>query len=236
MGGGYYDRFLAQAAPQALRVALAYELQLVDAIKLQPHDQLMDWLVTEKTSYHLQEITNMRTTAIYHDDLFLSHDPGPGHPESPERLRAILHELDKQEVGSIFVYPQFNPASTETIELNHSPGLVKQVAATAGKSHGFLDADTWTSADSYDAACFAVGALVDGLWRLDKGEIDNGFCLVRPPGHHAEYDHSMGFCLFNNVAVAARWAQKELGMKRIMIVDWDLHHGNGTQNSFYGYR
>jgi len=98
---------------------------------------------------------------------------------------------------------------------------------------GFLDADTQTSADSYDAACFAVGALIDGIQCLDQGEIDNCFCLVRPPGHHAERDQSMGFCLFNNVAVAARWARKELGIKRVMIVDWDLHHGNGTQHSFY---
>ncbi|MCF6186640.1 MAG: histone deacetylase [Desulfobulbaceae bacterium] len=175
----------------------------------------------------------MRKTAIYRDDLFLAHDPGPGHPESQERLRVIFNELDKLESDSIFIYPQFDPASTDIIELNHSAGLVKQVAATAGRSHGFLDADTQTSADSYDAACLAVGALIDGIHRLDQGEIDNGFCIVRPPGHHAERDRSMGFCLFNNVAVAARWAKKELGYKKIMIVDWDLHHGNGTQHSFY---
>ena len=175
----------------------------------------------------------MRKTAIYRDDLFLAHDPGPSHPESPERLRVIFNELDKLESDSIFIYPQFDPASTASIELNHSAALVQQVAATAGRSHGFLDADTQTSADSYDAACLAVGALIDGIHRLDQGEIDNGFCIVRPPGHHAERDRSMGFCLFNNVAVAARWAKKELGLKRIMIVDWDLHHGNGTQHSFY---
>ncbi len=175
----------------------------------------------------------MRKTAIYRDDLFLAHDPGPGHPESPERLRVIYDKLDSLENDSIFIYPQFDPASTDIIELNHSSALVKQVAATAGRSHGFLDADTQTSADSYDAACLAVGALIDGIHRLDQGEIDNGFCIVRPPGHHAERDKSMGFCLFNNVAVAARWAGKELGLKRILIVDWDLHHGNGTQHSFY---
>ena len=175
----------------------------------------------------------MRKTAIYRDNLFLSHDPGPSHPESPQRLQVIFNELDKEEIGSHFIYPQFDPASTRIIERNHSPGLVRQVADTAGKSHGFLDADTQTSEDSFDAACLAVGSLIDGIQRLDQGEIDNAFCLVRPPGHHAEQDQSMGFCLFNNVAVAARWAGKELGMKRIMIVDWDLHHGNGTQHSFY---
>ncbi len=175
----------------------------------------------------------MRKTAVYRDDLFLSHDPGSSHPESSQRLQVIFDELDKEKIGSHFIYPHFGPASLDIIEGNHTPKLVQQVAATAGKSHGFLDADTHTSEDSFAAACLAVGALIDGIHRLDQGEIDNAFCLVRPPGHHAEHDQSMGFCLFNNVAVAARWALKELGMKRIMIVDWDLHHGNGTQHSFY---
>ena len=175
----------------------------------------------------------MRTTAIYRDDLFLAHDPGPDHPESPQRLRVIFDELENEEVGDRFVYPRFEPVPPAVIELNHTPGLIKRVADTAGRDHAYLDADTRTSSDSYDAALLAVGALIDGIGRLEQGEIDNGFCLVRPPGHHAERDQSMGFCLFNNVAVAARWAQKELAKKRIMIVDWDLHHGNGTQHSFY---
>lgn len=175
----------------------------------------------------------MRKTAIYRDDLFLAHNPGSDHPESPQRLQVIYDELDKDVVGSHFVYPTFDPASIADLELNHAPELVKRVAATAGKDHAYLDADTRTSADSYDAACLAVGALIDGIGRLEQGEIDNGFCLVRPPGHHAEHNQSMGFCLFNNVAIAARWAQKYQAKKRIMIVDWDLHHGNGTQHSFY---
>jgi len=171
-------------------------------------------------------------TAVYRHDLFLAHDPGPGHPEAPDRLR-VIHEVLDREQCSYLVYPGFDPAPTEVIELNHSPELVQRVAATAGRGQAFLDADTQTSADSYEAACLAVGALIDGIGRMDRGEIDNCFCLVRPPGHHAEHDRSMGFCLFNNVAVAARWAMRELGLKRIMIVDWDLHHGNGTQHSFY---
>jgi len=175
----------------------------------------------------------MRKTAVYRDDLFVQHQPGFDHPESPDRLRVIYDELDREEVGDHFVYPQFDPASQDIIRLNHSPTLVERVADTQGRDHDFLDADTRTSAHSYEAACLAVGALIDAISRMDQGEIDNGFCLVRPPGHHAERDKSMGFCLFNNVAIAARWAAKELGMQRIMIVDWDLHHGNGTQHSFY---
>jgi len=176
---------------------------------------------------------NMRKTAIYRDDLFLAHDPGIEHPESPQRLQVIYDALDRSEFAHDFIYPRFSAASWEIIALNHSQELIKRVAETAGNSHGYLDADTQTSADSYAAATLAAGSLIDGIRRLVDGEIDNAFCLVRPPGHHAERDSSMGFCLFNNVAVAARWAEEELGIKRIMIVDWDLHHGNGTQQSFY---
>lgn len=175
----------------------------------------------------------MRRTAVYRDDLFLEHEPGFGHVESPERLRIIYDELDSGETGRHFAYPSFAPADLETIGLNHSPQHVKRVAETQGRSHDYLDADTQTSPRSFEAACLAVGALLDGMRRIADGDIDNAFCLVRPPGHHAEYNRAMGFCLFNNVAVAARWALKNLGLERIFIMDWDLHHGNGTQHSFY---
>ncbi|NOQ46354.1 MAG: histone deacetylase [Desulfobulbaceae bacterium] len=175
----------------------------------------------------------MRKTAVYRDDLFLAHNPGLDHPESSDRLRVIYDELDKEKGSDIFIYPQFDKASLDIIGLNHAQELIQRVADTAGRTHDFLDADTRTSEESFDAACLAVGALIDGVRRIDEGEIDNAFCLVRPPGHHAEYDRSMGFCLFNNVAVAARWALKELGLNRVMILDWDLHHGNATQHSFY---
>ena len=175
----------------------------------------------------------MRKTAVYRDDLFLQHQPGYDHPESPDRLRVIYDELDKERIGNHFIFPQFDPVSHDILSLNHSKELLKRVADTQGRDHDFLDADTRTSALSYEAACLAAGALVDGIRKIEAGEIDNAFCLVRPPGHHAENDRSMGFCLFNNVAIAAHWAMKELAMKRIMIIDWDLHHGNGTQHSFY---
>lgn len=175
----------------------------------------------------------MRRTAIYRDDLFLEHQPGWGHPESPERLRAVYDALDKEHIGSRFIYPQFSPVGEEVLQLNHSPAMIRRAAATQGLQHVALDPDTHTSARSYEAACLAVGALTDGIDRIVRGELDNAFCLVRPPGHHAERSQSMGFCLYNNAAVAASWALRELGLERIMIVDWDLHHGNGTQESFY---
>lgn len=175
----------------------------------------------------------MGKTAIYRDDLFIEHQPGYDHPESPERLKVIFDELDRPAVGNHFIYPEFEPAPLEIVRINHSKTLCERVQATSGRDHDFLDADTRTSPKSFDAACLAVGALIDGIGRINRGEIDNAFCLVRPPGHHAERDQSMGFCLFNNVAIAAKWALRELSMERIMIIDWDLHHGNGTQKSFY---
>ncbi len=175
----------------------------------------------------------MRKTAVFRDPLFLDHDPGFDHPESPERLKVIYKILDGDLLRYCFLEPDFSPASHAIIALNHSEKLIERVSETAGKIFDALDPDTKTSPDSYAAACLAVGALVKGVDLVMTGDIDNGFALVRPPGHHAERDQSMGFCLFNNVAVAAHYAIEILGLERVMIVDWDLHHGNGTQNSFY---
>ncbi len=174
----------------------------------------------------------MRKTAIYKDDLFLLHNADLNHIESPDRIKVVYEAIGKTE-GDFLTFPPFTPASEKDILLNHSSSLLKQIAQTKGKKNSFIDGDTQASAHSYEAALLAVGALIDGVKRIDKREVDNGFCLVRPPGHHAEHDKSMGFCLFNNVAVAAKWARKELGVEKIMIVDWDLHHGNGTQKSFF---
>lgn len=175
----------------------------------------------------------MRKTAVYRNNLFLEHKPGITHPESPERLRVVYEALDRGNIAEHFIFPDFDPVSDELLQLNHSPVMVNRVASTQGRGLEYLDPDTQASARSYEAACLAVGALVDGIARIDQGELDNAFCLVRPPGHHAERGETGGFCLFNNVAIAARWARQELAFQRILILDWDLHHGNGTQHSFY---
>jgi acetoin utilization deacetylase AcuC-like enzyme len=136
-------------------------------------------------------------------------------------------------MNELFLYPEFAPASVDVLELNHTKEHVMRVAETAGKTFSSLDPDTQASPKSYDAACLAAGAVISGMEMIVQGEADNGFALVRPPGHHAEADRAMGFCLFNNVAVGARYGLEHLGLERVAIFDWDLHHGNGTQHSFY---
>jgi acetoin utilization deacetylase AcuC-like enzyme len=174
----------------------------------------------------------MSNTAVFMDNLFLEHRPGAGHPEAPERLTGLYQVLRRPELQGQFCFPAFPPASREILALNHTQEHIARVAASAGKTFEMLDPDTATSPRSYEAACLAAGAGVEAIRQLVAGEIDNGFALVRPPGHHAEASHTSGFCLFNNIAVAARYGLKHLGLKRVLIVDWDLHHGNGTQHSF----
>jgi acetoin utilization deacetylase AcuC-like enzyme len=175
----------------------------------------------------------MRKTAIFKNDLFLEHIPDFNHVESPERLRVIYEQLQQPPMDELFLYPEFASASVDVLELNHTKDHVMRVAGTAGKTFSSLDPDTQASPQSYDAGCLAAGAVIAGMQMIVRGEADNGFALVRPPGHHAEADRAMGFCLFNNVAVGARYGLQNLGLERIVIIDWDLHHGNGTQNSFY---
>ncbi len=175
----------------------------------------------------------MRKTAILKNDLFLEHIPDFNHVESPDRLRVIYEQLAQKPLDEIFLYPEFNPASQVSLAYNHTPEHIMRLAGTAGKTFSSLDPDTQASAMSYDAACLAAGAVIGGMEMIVNGEADNGFALVRPPGHHAEAERAMGFCLFNNVAVGAHYGLQKLGMDRVAIIDWDLHHGNGTQNSFY---
>ncbi len=174
--------------------------------------------------------------AVIKDDRFMEHNAGPGHPESPNRLR-VIHDLINEEFTSL---PLIEPrlAATDELALIHDPLYIQSVAATEGKTHCRLDPDTGTSARSCEIARLAAGGLLDAVDTLFTPHSSPGtprsiFAFVRPPGHHAEADNAMGFCLFNNVAIAAAYAKEKHGLKKILIVDWDLHHGNGTQHSFY---
>ncbi|MFN8543944.1 MAG: histone deacetylase [Candidatus Binatia bacterium] len=167
-------------------------------------------------------------TGLFVDEGMLAHDPGYGHPERPERLRVLLDHL-----GAARGFARLEPrlATEDELALVHAPALVARVAATAGCRHVQLDPDTVASAESWTAARLAAGGLLGTCEAVLAGQIANGFALVRPPGHHAERDRAMGFCLFNNAAIAAAWLRRH-GVARVAIVDWDLHHGNGTQHLF----
>lgn len=173
----------------------------------------------------------MSGTGIVRDDLFIEHEPGTWHPESPDRLKAIYSLLDENKRPLINL--ERREATEKEITLVHTSEHFKRVSLTDGKSSSRFDADTAASAMSFRAALAAAGGLINLTEKVVNRELDNGFALVRPPGHHAEAGRAMGFCFFNNVAVAAAWALSHMGLSRVLIVDWDLHHGNGTQHSFY---
>ncbi|MBU1904553.1 MAG: histone deacetylase [Proteobacteria bacterium] len=174
----------------------------------------------------------MRKTGIVRDKRYLNHRPGSFHPESPERLETIYSMLEEPEAANLFQNVPARRALRDELLLVHSPGYVDMIMATEGKGHRSLDPDTAVSDGSCEAALLAAGGVCEAISRVVSGETDNVFALVRPPGHHAERSRAMGFCIFNNVAVGARYAQEFKGIKRILVVDWDLHHGNGTQHSF----
>lgn len=174
----------------------------------------------------------MKHTGIVRHERYLEHMMDPGHPECPERLKAIYQMLDEEDKKPWIMIKPRN-ATREELERIHTPDYIDLVASTSGKPHFRLDMDTSTSAQSYEAALLAAGGLIELIKATLEGRVDNGFALVRPPGHHAEASRAMGFCLFNNVAIGAKSALKDFGLQRILIVDWDVHHGNGTQNSFY---
>ena len=172
-------------------------------------------------------------TAILRDDIYLQHITGDYHPESHHRLEVVYRMLEDEDMQDTFRVLSPRPATREELQLNHSSNYIDQVASTAGRSFCSLDPDTTTSPKSWEAARMAAGGVLVAVDRVMEGEIENAFALVRPPGHHAESNKGMGFCIFNNIAIAAHYARQKHLLERILIIDWDLHHGNGTQNAFY---
>ncbi len=177
------------------------------------------------------------TGFVYHPD-YLNHDMGTHHPESPDRLRSILTRLEAS--GTMPQLVRLEPDSPDKewvaswITKVHAPAYLKELqklSPAGGRVD--LDADTSISSGSLNAACVAVAGALTAADAIMEGRVQNAFCAVRPPGHHAESKHAMGFCLFNNVAITARYLQQRHGLERVAIVDWDVHHGNGTQHTFY---
>ena len=175
-----------------------------------------------------------KQTAILYHPLFLEHQTGRGHPESPERLRAIMHHLGAVGLLSELMPVDPVPAPAEALEWVHDHAYIGRLAERCDQGRLFReDQDTIGSEATYAAAQLAAGAVITAVDRVFDGTVRNAFCAVRPPGHHALRDRAMGFCFFNNVAIGARHAQRVRGLRRVAIVDWDVHHGNGTQATFH---
>lgn len=171
-------------------------------------------------------------TLLYYDEDFLLHKTG-NHPESPVRLATAFDRLIEQHRVDHCERPHWDPVSLKTLQNVHDSQYIERIKQTALLGGGQVEADTVMCDRSYDVALKAVGAVCDAVRRVADGEDRKAFCMVRPPGHHALGDDAMGFCLFNNIAVGARVATRELEYNRVLIVDFDVHHGNGTQASFW---
>jgi len=171
-------------------------------------------------------------TLLYYHPIFLEHNTGD-HPENAGRLGPVLEKLKTSGLDARCIKPKWQPASVERLGYVHTPEYIVSIEQYAAHGGGRIEADTVLSAKSYNAAAMGAGAVGDAVERVVKGEDKTAFCLVRPPGHHALPDHAMGFCLFNSVAIGARLAQRELKIERVLVVDFDVHHGNGTQDIFW---
>lgn len=174
----------------------------------------------------------MLRTGIVLDTRYQNHNPDLPHPERAERIGALLTLFEEYQRPGIKRFEP-RPAREKEIALIHDSAHISRVAATAEKSFFAFDADTPVSAKSYETALLATGGLLTLLDAIMDRDIDNGFALVRPPGHHAERNQAMGFCLFNSAAIGAQYLRERFGLKRVLVMDWDVHHGNGTQHSFY---
>ena len=170
----------------------------------------------------------MKRVGLLYDDVYLRHEAPPGHPERADRVRAIMNTLKGSDIWQSLIQVAPRRASFDDILAIHTPAYVEHMKSMTS---GYADPDTYVSEGTLEAALYAAGAVIEAIDRIKAGEIDRAFCVVRPPGHHAERDRAMGFCIFNNIAIGARHAQRA-GYKKVFIVDFDAHHGNGTQHAF----
>ncbi|MGD9213563.1 MAG: histone deacetylase [Desulfobacteraceae bacterium] len=170
--------------------------------------------------------------AVVRDEKFLAHKTGHTHPENPARLKAVYRMLDR-EFAKAVIYLKPRMATLEELELVHTPVYINKVLKTAEHDFTSLATHTPVSAQTYLSAWLAVGSCLSGIEALMSGRCEICLCLVRPPGHHALPDRAGGFCIFNNLAICARYAIRQHGVQRVLIIDWDVHHGNGIQDIFY---
>jgi acetoin utilization deacetylase AcuC-like enzyme len=186
------------------------------------------------TKTHSSSAAGAASTAFFYHPIFLEHDTGYGHPERSERLQAILAALEDEELMPRLLRVEPEPAPLEAIERNHKRSYIDLVRRECADGSGQLSTgDTTISAETWEASLRAAGAACQAVDLIVAGRVRNAFCAVRPPGHHARPGGGMGFCVFNNLAIGIRHARAKHGLGRALIVDWDLHHGNGTQETFY---
>jgi acetoin utilization deacetylase AcuC-like enzyme len=171
------------------------------------------------------------STGVIYDPVYLKHNTGD-HPENQMRLLAVTRRLQRLGIWNELVQIAPRPATLDELRLVHSEKHILQVKQAAESGGSQIDNDTTVSKDSYEVALYAAGGMIEAVHAVIDGVVESAFALVRPPGHHATRGRAMGFCLFNNVAVAAAFALKEYKLERILILDWDVHHGNGTQAIF----
>jgi len=175
----------------------------------------------------------MKRTGFVYDERYLLHKTGPYHPEVPERLTAVLQGIEQGGLLEKLIRIPAGPVDLKWLHTVHTPEYVKRFEAACRTGKQTFDSpDNQMCAQTYEAALVAVGGILAACREVMERRLDNAFCAVRPPGHHAEVSRAMGFCYFNNVAVAARFIQKQFGIHRVGIVDFDVHHGNGTQHIF----
>jgi acetoin utilization deacetylase AcuC-like enzyme len=172
-------------------------------------------------------------TAYFSHPKFLLHTNGAAHPEQPERAFVVEEAIEKAPFYEQLIRPDFQAASREALALCHAPHLIEHIEVLSAQGGGRIDGDTAVNAHSFEVASLSIGAAMRAVDGVMNDEFDNAFVACRPPGHHATSRRAMGFCLFNTVAVAARHAQRAHGIERVAILDWDVHHGNGTQEIFY---
>jgi len=174
-----------------------------------------------------------KTAFVYHD-VYLEHKTPAGHPESPKRLTAIVERLKADRLDGELASLTPQPAQEKWIQTVHTAGYIERARKACAEGDDYLDSgDVPISTRSYEAAVLAAGGVLTAVDAVMKGQVENAFCAVRPPGHHALADRAMGFCIFNNVAIGARYVQQQYHLAKVLIVDWDVHHGNGTQAAFY---
>jgi acetoin utilization deacetylase AcuC-like enzyme/formylglycine-generating enzyme required for sulfatase activity len=181
-----------------------------------------------------KQIQNTAKTGLVYDDIYIEHKTTPGHPESPERLVRIIERLKDKGLYSQLVELKPRPADRCWIETIHSPEYIERAKSSCENGAGYLDTgDVPISRKSYEAAVMAAGGVLTAIDAVIEHKVTNVFCAVRPPGHHALENQAMGFCIFNNVAIGTKYIQEKYGLSKVLIVDWDVHHGNGTQAAFY---